>query len=247
MNANPEKKADTPGQACAPVRIAYFSDVLCVWAYAAQIRLDELRRNYGERIRVEYHFLSLFGDTRQRIGEQWRERGGFAGYGRHVVGVCRDFPHVEIHPEIWTGSVPTSSVAVHLFLKAVQLLEQQGVLAGQPTTQFGGRSLFEELVWRLRRAFFTERRNIACLDEQLAIARELDLPIEPITTLLHNGEAMAAQCRDFALAERHHIEGSPTYLLNEGRQKLYGNVGYRIIEANVEEILVRPGGQASWC
>jgi len=36
-------------------------------------------------------------------------------------------------------------------------------------------------------------------------------------------------------------------LLNEGRQKLYGNVGYRIIEANVQEILHQPGNQASWC
>ncbi len=26
-----------------PIRIDYFSDVLCVWAYAAQIRLDELK------------------------------------------------------------------------------------------------------------------------------------------------------------------------------------------------------------
>ncbi len=33
----------------------------------------------------------------------------------------------------------------------------------------------------------------------------------------------------------------------QGRQKLYGNLGYRIIEANVQEILSRPEHQASWC
>ena len=45
-----------------------------------------------------------------------------------------------------------------------------------------------------------------------------------------------------------HIEGSPSFVLNEGRQKLYGNVGFRIIEANIQELLQAPGGnQASWC
>lgn len=236
----------------AKVRVDYFSDMLCVWAYAAQIRLDELRQHYGARISVQYHFLSLFGDTRQRIGEAWRERGGFAGYGRHVAEVGRDFPHIQIHPAVWSDAdgadaVPASSVAVHLFLKAVQLLERQGVVPAQADEAFGGRSLFEEMTWRLRRAFFVERANIACRAVQFALAREMGVPVDGLTRVLDNGEAMAAQCRDLALAEQHRVEGSPTFLLNEGRQKLYGNVGYRIIEANVEEILVRPGGQASWC
>ena len=33
--------------------VSYFSDVLCVWAYAAQIKLDELRRQFGDQVRVE--------------------------------------------------------------------------------------------------------------------------------------------------------------------------------------------------
>jgi hypothetical protein len=64
---------------------------------------------------------------------------------------------------------------------------------------------------------------------------------------MRNGEAMAAMCRDVELMKRFNVEGSPTYLLNEGRQKLYGNLGYKIIEANVNEILRRPQNQASWC
>ena len=44
------------------------------------------------------------------------------------------------------------------------------------------------------------------------------------------------------------IEGSPTFVLNEGRQKLYGNVGFRIVEANIAEMLRQPDpDQASWC
>ena len=40
---------------------------------------------------------------------------------------------------------------------------------------------------------------------------------------------------------------SPSLLLNDGRQRLNGNVGYRVIAANVREILERPPGQLSWC
>ena len=35
--------------------------------------------------------------------------------------------------------------------------------------------------------------------------------------------------------------------LNEGRQLLAGNVGYRVIEANIRELLDTPGDQQSWC
>jgi hypothetical protein len=40
---------------------------------------------------------------------------------------------------------------------------------------------------------------------------------------------------------------SPTFVLNEERQKLYGNFGYRVIEASVHELLAEPGERASWC
>ena len=49
-------------------------------------------------------------------------------------------------------------------------------------------------------------------------------------------------------ADKMRIEGSPSFVLNEGRQKLYGDVGFRIIEANIQELLWAPSGdQASWC
>jgi hypothetical protein len=35
--------------------------------------------------------------------------------------------------------------------------------------------------------------------------------------------------------------------MNGGRQILYGNVGYRILNANVEELLKHPEQEASWC
>jgi len=69
-----------------------------------------------------------------------------------------------------------------------------------------------------------------------------------IERLLESGVPQAALAGDYQDAEKSRIEGSPTLVLNEGRQKLYGNVGYRIIDANIRELLREPAtGQASWC
>ena len=68
-----------------------------------------------------------------------------------------------------------------------------------------------------------------------------------IEAKLAAGEAVAETCRDVELRDQHNIEGSPTYYLNQGRQKLYGNVGYRVVSANLRELLEQPGQQASWC
>ena len=43
--------------------------------------------------------------------------------------------------------------------------------------------------------------------------------------------AFAALSSDYADADAMHIQGSPSFVLNEGRQKLYGNVGFRVMEA----------------
>ena len=50
-----------------------------------------------------------------------------------------------------------------------------------------------------------------------------------------------------ARREHHQVQGSPTFVLNQGRQKLFGNVGYRVIAANIEELLHDNAGQLSWC
>lgn len=227
--------------------IAYFSDVLCIWAYTAQIRVDELRRQYSDRIQLSYHFVPVFGCTAHRIGEGWKEKGGFEGFGQHMQSVCEQFHHVELNKRIWRGEVPASSSSCHHFIKSVQLLEQKGVIDHKGHEEFEGRSLFEELLWRTRLAFFRDARNVADLSCLFDLSDELELPADRIRAQLENGEAMAALCRDVELRDEFKVEGSPSYVLNEGRQKLYGNVGYMAIAANVEELLNRPAGQASWC
>jgi predicted DsbA family dithiol-disulfide isomerase len=73
------------------------------------------------------------------------------------------------------------------------------------------------------------------------------LPLAAIHRQIDSGAAHAALCADFDAKDRQLVEGSPTFVLNQGRQKLYGNVGYRIIEASINELLADPSDRASWC
>ena len=227
--------------------VSYFSDVLCVWAYVAQIKLDELRRQFDDQIRVEYHFLRLFGDVSAHIDAGWGDKGGAAGYARHVKQMATRFDHVDIHPEIWTRNVPPTSASCHLFLKAIQLLEKSGEISAAPQERFGGKTAFEEAAWRCRLGFFRDLQDIADRTNQEAIAAGMALPLAGIRRQIDSGAAHAALCADFDAKDRHLVEGSPTFLLNEGRQKLFGDVGYRILEANIQELLADPGERASWC
>ena len=229
----------------SPIHISYFSDVLCVWAYISQIRLDELKTQLSDRIEISYNFINLFGCTKSRIGKGWSEKGGYHGFSQHVLEVCHNFPGVDINPEVWSHCRPHSSATTHLFLKAVQLLEHESII--DPKITQNKRTLFEELTWNVRCAFFRDARDISNLKILHELAESIHLPIAEIEQRMNNGAAMAALCCDMAQKEEHRLEGSPTWLLNEGRQKLFGNVGYRIIEANVMELLEKPQDEASWC
>lgn len=229
------------------IDVSYFSDVLCIWAYVSQVRLDELQRRHGDDIAIDYHFIPIFGSTEHRIGEGWNDRGGFEGYAAHVAEVVSEFDHVTLNAGAWATVRPTSCAPSHQFLKALQILEADGQISAQPSDDFDGRSLFEETAWTLRRAFFEDGRDVSRFGALWEVTTDLGLPVDGMQELLNNGRALAAVCRDAELRDEYKVEGSPTYVLNHGRQKLYGNLGYKVIEANVEEVLRRPRDAASWC
>lgn len=223
-----------------PIRISYFSDVLCVWAYIAQIRLDELKTTFQDKVAIDYHFVSVFGNAREKLENHWRDRGGFKGYSNHVHEVVKKFDHIIVHPDIWTDVIPSSSTSCHLFLHAIQLLEMKGIV--QPSEK-----VFEKAIWALREAFFTKLANISDRKVQFAIAKELGLPIAAIQEQIDSSEAYALLSKDFELVKEHTVTVSPTLIFNEGRQRLNGNVGYRVIEANIRELLHNPPAEQSWC
>lgn len=222
------------------VSITHFSDVLCIWAYAAQVRIDELKSEYASQIDVDCHFISLFADTRNLIARNFADQGA-KGINQAALKVAERFKHIDIHPDLWLIDPPASSANAHLFLKAIQLVE-----AGQPTTETG-ESLAEAATWQVRLAFFRDGLNISKQSVLNELAERMALPIDAINEKLANGEAHAAIAQDNVLQQKHQVTGSPTLVFNEGRQTIYGNVGYRVIEANIRELLHQPDPQCSWC
>jgi predicted DsbA family dithiol-disulfide isomerase len=226
------------------VEITYFSDVLCVWAYASQARIDAVGEKFGDAVRIEHRFCSVFGDTAGKISSTWKDRGGYEGFNSHLRQVAERFPHIEVHPEIWLKTRPLTSASTHLFMKAAQQLDRE---SGATGGQFAA-SVFDRVMWAFRCAFFRDCRDISRWDIQCEIAEALGANIGAIEERIHSGIAFARLAADYQDADKMRIEGSPSFVLNEGRQKLYGNVGFRLIEANIQELLRAPRSEeASWC
>ncbi|MDQ7050981.1 MAG: DsbA family protein [Enterobacterales bacterium] len=226
------------------VDIAYYSDILCVWAYVAQVRLEELKAKFQEQVEITPYHVTLFGDTYQRIAIGWKDRGGYQGFSDHILEVAEGFPHVEINPQVWKTCQPATSGEAHLFLKAIDLVEKNSGTKYSYSTH----ALVKKIEWDLRLAFFRDARDIAQMDVLFDISEQHSIPRKEIQHFLDNGQAMAKFCSEMSMKNSYKLDGSPTYLFNNKRQKLYGNVGYKILEANVSELLYNHDHQqASWC
>ncbi len=229
-----------------PIQINHFSDILCVWAYVGQRRLDTFIADYDDKVEIHQHFCSVFPDVWTKVETNWAGRGGFAGYGAHVQEVVAKFDNMEVHPDVWTKVRPRSSASPHLFVKAVEIIAEAG---GETARNTGyTQRLPMKAAAALRRAFFEQARDISSWDVQRQVATEIGVGFADVQATIESGEAIARLAGDYETAQKKGIEGSPTYLLNEGRQKLYGNVSTRVIEANVKELLLdETGDRASRC
>ncbi len=196
-------------------------------------RLEELNRQWAGKVTIRHCFLDIFGDSHSKILKQWGETDGFEEFGAHVVKSAAAFENLEVNPDIWTKVRPRSSLQAHLFLKAVALVT--------------GEALVEPVALRIRQAFFSEARDINDYSTLIECAEAENIDEKLLKSALRDGGAMAALSNDQRNANALGMRGSPTWVLNEGRQLLYGNVGYRILDANIEELARHPGLEASWC
>lgn len=140
--------------------------------------------------------------------------------------------------DIWVKDAPYSSLPCHLYLCSAQLAEAKEKVE---------RGTFVDLAWQMRKSFFSEAKDIS----NNAIIREIiedkGLPLSEFELNISNGKAYAALSEHIQRALDNNVRASPTLIFNEDRQRLTGNVGYRIIEANVRELLERPEMQQTWC
>lgn len=231
------------------VTIDYFSDVLCIWAYGGQVKVDELIDHFGEQIEWRYRFIPIFGCARENIEKNWSEKGGFEGFNQHLQTVAKQWDHVNCHQQLWMQCKPASSITSHVVLKAAVLMQDNGLLDTQRLDRFERRTRFEQLMWLVRQAFFELNHDISRMDKLKPLVTQADIDWQQLNEFIENGEAFAALYSDDELKREHCVKGSPSFVLNDGRQVLYGNVGYRIVEANIDELLNREQESygASWC
>ena len=228
------------------VKVTYFSDVLCVWAYAAERRVQELASAFGEQISIEARYCSVFPDALAKIEDKWGAQGGFEGFNRHLNDVASRFPHIDVHKRLWLETRPRTSASAHLFLKAIDTIERRQRGEDFETVPYLER-LSTKAAWATRRAFFAAAKDISDWQVHNDIAEELGLDYHAIQESIRTSEAVAQLARDYELSQTLGVEGSPTFIMNNGRQKLFGNIGYRLLEANVQELLRHPEDEASWC
>ena len=215
------------------IKVEYYSDILCVWAWIAQRRQEELRQHFGSKIELDYHFVNVFGNTQIQIGDKWASKGGFEGFGKHVIESASPFSDAPVVANIWQTVRPLSSTPAHAILKAVEI--SHSVAAAQ------------SFAYVVRARFFTGSTDIGRLDILLDLADNEGLKVDGINAALNSGAAIAEVMKDYQMAQAQGIKGSPSWVLDGGRQILYGNVGYRVLRANADELLNQPQEEASWC
>lgn len=216
------------------IPITHFSDALCIWAYISQVRVAELRSNFEDDVLFDYRYFNVFGDVATKMATQWQEKGGLSGYAGHVREVAERFEHVRINESLWTTSTPQSSMPAHLVLCAAR------VAIDDP-------ALLLSLDQEIRRAFFEDVADISSTEALLEICAGRGVDRRALERELHSGRAHAALATDMKQAQELGVRSSPTLTFNEGRQTLAGNVGYRVIEANIRELIRDPADQQSWC
>jgi predicted DsbA family dithiol-disulfide isomerase len=220
------------------IHITHYSDILCIWAYVSQIRINELIDNFGNNIDLEFLFFSVFGNAVEKIETQWKSKGGRCAYNQHIHEVANQFGHLTVHPDVWLKDAPVSSLPCHLYLCAAQLAESYDKL------ECGA---FTELAWQMRKSFFSEGKDISNVAIIREIIEEKGLPLSELESSITNGKAYAVLSKHMQRSLDSLVRASPTLTFNEERQRLTGNVGYRIIEANVRELLECPEAQQTWC
>lgn len=216
----------------------YWSDPLCVWAFVAQDKLDRILAEVGGSLEVRYHIVPVFGSIPWRFREgPWADKG-IAGRVEATARVAREHGHPEVTGRCWAEDCPASSWGPGAAAKAVFALEEaEDVKAGTGAEYLG----------RMRERFFVDGRNVARREVQLELAEQLSIAPDALAARLDDGSALALLWEDERRKQELKIQGSPTYVFDGGRAKLYGNFSFGILQATVQELVsgLEPG--ASGC
>ena len=176
--------------------IDYYTDVLCVWAWIAQPRLEELERQWQGQVEVRHRYLDIFGNAHPKIRDRWGTEDGFANFSTHVREAVGAYPEIDVNPGVWLQQPPTTSLAAHLYIKAAQ-------------TSLG-REEAEKYALAIRHAFFLDARDIGHTETLLELAAGSGIAPDALQGAIADGTALAALSADLRDAAGQHVHGSPT-------------------------------------
>lgn len=216
------------------IEIDYYSDVLCIWAYISQVRIEQLGEEFKSQIKLNSYYFDIFGDVENKL----KNKGGVTVYAEHIQEVVSSFEHLQVHADVWLKNTPTTCIAAHVLLAAVSNLCTKQVLPQNAVNM---------LASRLRTWFFLDAKDISNQMVLNGVIESLAWPHQLIKQEIHSGAAYAKHASSLTLAHQQQVHVSPTLLFNNNRQRLAGNVGYRVIQANVKELLSNAELAPSWC
>ncbi len=111
-------------------------------------------------------------------------------------------------------------------------------------TKTESKEMADDYCGHIRHAFFINALDISKLED---IAQALNINWENVMAYFNDGHALADLYLDFSHALTYQVSISPAWVFNEGRQRLIGNVGYRVIEANLKELIEEKPMPQLWC
>lgn len=225
-------------EAAVPTRIPaeYWSVPLCIWAYVAQGRLEALMAAHGDQFELRYHVVPVFGSVPARFapGDAWAAQGP-AGRQKATARIAAAQGHPEVSGAVWVDDTPSSSWAPAAAIQAAFRMQGRGELA--PGTA-------EAFQLDLRRAFFVHNRNIARRAVWLERAEAAQISRGAMEALVDDGTALALVAQDDQRRQEDWIQGSPTWVFDGGRARVYGNFAPAVLTATVDTLLagLPPGG-----
>jgi len=81
------------------ITIDYYTDILCVWVWMTQPRLNELNEKWEDQILVRHRYLDIFNDADRKIRDAWRGGEGFTNFSAPVRRSAEaDEPHSHFGP-----------------------------------------------------------------------------------------------------------------------------------------------------
>ena len=121
-----------------PLIVDYYTDILCVWAWIAQRRIDELNAQLGDKIEIRRYYIDVFGDVAKNIDTGWQQRGGYEGFAEHVE---------QVRGVLKSKGIKISVVKNQMMRRALDTLDLAAAAslfaAGPCTVAYGGDSVVD--------------------------------------------------------------------------------------------------------